>query len=136
MDGVGGTVVRLYFHIGKSGPVGRGECALGKTRRACLLVPAVARVHERAMVTEMDISLSAGISENRVIGFVIERAFDGTPWMVNFGALQLQVSPHARYFVKDDAGKWKSIRLEVFVFFPIQWILPPQKYLYTVFFNK
>ncbi len=61
-------------------------------------------------------ALTSGLAEllraRNVVGLVACRAFDCTPWRVQFGQLSERVQDHAKYPVKDSDGVWKMVSLK------------------------
>lgn len=108
---VHGCHLNAYRCVGKRAMPTRVHLQLGHTRRSLELVAACAQVHVRALRSACDLQLVAPLKHSGVVGLFVQRAYDATPWRVSFGRLATIVAPAARYFVKDEHGKWKALRL-------------------------
>ncbi len=82
------------------------------SRRGAELAAAVGWAHDEAMRIDLSRTLMSRIDAGQVMGLVLVRGYDGTPWNLTFGRLASLIQPHARYFVLDDEGKWRSKTLE------------------------
>ena len=86
--------------------------ALGETCRGLELSSAVSQIHHEAQVDALDKSCLCDARLGLISNLFVGRHYDATPKLVEFGALQPEVCPHARYFKLDDDGKWKTITQE------------------------
>jgi hypothetical protein len=102
-----GTILAAYKSVGSREP----NMGLGKTRRTAEVASAVGFIHDKVQKTELRARCLAKAKAKQLNAIVLVRGFDCTPWLVSFGSLEMAVSPHARYFVKQDNGKWKSVSI-------------------------
>lgn len=105
-----GSVLAAYKAIGAK----ESNKGLGKTRRSLEVTSAVTYCHNMANSVGLTKQCLDRALNTELNCLFVLRGFDCTPLAVTFGQLGTEVAPHARYFLKQDDGKWSAVGLEAF----------------------